>query len=178
MVKTNRFDGSSIRVLALLPAVSILSACALIPTFVEAPDVQIEKLSTPTVRVISASLWRYRSQLSLRGEVVARSTGKSPLRGHLDISISRPNREDASCLTTRQGLGARRVRKSYYVELDAMPPPGSLIQVWHHPTSRHESCDVPLLMSMMRRPWPMRQSEWPWEPPVRMSRSKRRMLPK
>ena len=161
MFKTDLFESRAIRVFALVSITCILSGCALIPNYGKASDLQIEKLTTPTAQVTSAYLWKYRTQLSLRGQVVARLVSKRPLRGHLDISINHPNTEDVTCLTTPNLSGARRIqkswrarirwpdRKSYSVDLDEMPPPGSVIKVWHHSSNQHTSCVDPQLTSQL-----------------------------
>ena len=135
--------------LALAVVVSSLSGCALVSTCVEAPGIDIDKPSTLTARVVSAHLWRDGQQLSLRGQVVSIPVSRSRLRGHLDIAIARPDREDITCLTTRPMFGARHTRKYYSVDVDEMPPPASQIRVWHHPTQQHESCDESLLTSKL-----------------------------
>ena len=113
------------------------SSCAWISTYVDEPQVDIEKISTPTARIASAHFWLHGDQLSLRGEVVPNPITKSPLKGHLDIEIVDPNQTSAVCLTTPNRLRPRHVRKAYSLSLEALPPPGSTVRVWHHPERTH-----------------------------------------
>ena len=130
----------SFRRLGMAASAMAVSSCAWMSTYVNEPQVDIEKISTPTARIASAHFWLDGEQLSLRGEVVPNPVSKSPLRGHLDIEIVDPDQTSTVCLTTPTRLKPRHVRKTYSLSLDALPPPGSKVRAWHHPASTHTTC--------------------------------------
>jgi len=155
MINSHRLTDRLMRGVAILSLAGALSACALMPSNVKAADVRIETLPSPEARLITAQLRRHRSQLSVSGIVYSHSYRFEALPDHVDVSITPPTNQAARCLTTRTGVGVRRgsarlrhqpdgrVRKSYAVNLDQLPAPGSLIQVWYHPAPQHTSCEKP-----------------------------------
>lgn len=130
----------SLRWLGLAVLATAVSSCAWVSTYVDEPQVDIEKISTPTARIASAHFWSDGEKLSLRGEVVPNPVTKNPLKGHLDIEIVDPDKTSTVCLTTRTRLRPRHVRKTYSVALDALPTPGSTVRIGHHPASTHTNC--------------------------------------
>lgn len=121
-----------LRMLALSAVLPAMSSCAWISSHVAAPDVQIEKITNRSARVVSANFWRDGGQLSLRGEVVSNPVSKSVLGGHLDIEIISPDGTEEACLTTKPRMRARHVRKPYSVAVRALPDPGGTVRIRHH----------------------------------------------
>lgn len=60
------FGLRTLRISLTLFGLGIASSCALISTYVEAPDVEINTVSSTTVLVISAGLWMTGKRLSLK----------------------------------------------------------------------------------------------------------------
>ena len=118
-----------------------ITSCAWIPRYVSDSGVAIERESTPTGQIASANFWIDRSGgITLRGEVVPNPITKGPMGGHVDIAITENNEPFTECLTTRQRIAARHVRKPFSIRLAQLPPPGSLVRVWHHDTRDHDDC--------------------------------------
>lgn len=115
-----------------------LVSCAWVSVYVPAPGVRIQTLPSPRAKIVSAHFWRDGEQISLRGAVVKFPSGKSPLRGHVDMGITYLGALESHCLITRPRLNPREVRKRFSVALDALPPPGSTVKLWHHYASRHD----------------------------------------
>ena len=115
-------------------------SCAWMSTYVSEPRVSIERISTPTGRIVSANFWRDGEQLSLRGQVVSNPVTKGPIDGHVDIEILSPDRTSRTCVIASPRLRARKVRKPYLAPFVALPLPGSEVRVWHHPADPHTNC--------------------------------------
>lgn len=134
------FDARCIRWLRIGALATILSSCALSSSYVQDPGIDIERISTRTARIVSAGFWLDGERPSLRGEVVSEPVSKGPLFGHLDVEIAAPGQASVTCLTARARHRPRRVRKPYSVPLNALPPPGSTVRVWHHRSAAHTTC--------------------------------------
>lgn len=134
------FGLRTLRISLTLFGLGIASSCALISTYVEAPDVEINTVSSTTVLVISAGLWMTGKRLSLQGLVRSRPSSRVPVPGHIDIAITSSNRQNTTCLITRVKPRRHLFRKPYVVHLNEKPKPGSEIRVWHHLAAMHTAC--------------------------------------
>lgn len=129
------------RHIAAITLVLSVSSCAWIPRYVSDSGIAIERESTPTGRIASANFWVDRNGgITLRGEVVPNPITKGPMGGHVDIAITEINESVTRCLTTRQRIAARHVRKPFAIRLAQLPPPGSRVRVWHHGSGDHDDC--------------------------------------
>lgn len=124
----------------LLVALSGAASCSWIPTYITAPEVEIELVSTTYGRVASASFWSDAQDIVLRGEIVPRPVTKSPLSGHVHAVITLADGASEYCLTTRQRMAVRQVRKPYSFHFRELPPPNSVVQVFYHEHSDDHDC--------------------------------------
>lgn len=118
----------------------VISSCALIDTYVDAPGVDIERIATTTGSIASASFMEDRYGFYLRGSVRPRSINKMPLSGHIDIAITGPDGASTKCMTTRHRNPPRKVRRPFFVRFEKLPEPGSVVRVWHHGGAIHNGC--------------------------------------
>ncbi len=120
----------------------LLPACALMDTYIEAPGVAVEPRATSRARIAGTSFIVSGGGTYLRGRVVPRATNRMPLFGHIDIEITGPGDSDTACVTARHSSFPRRIVRSFYARLPAMPTPGSVVRVWHHDSAMHSGCKV------------------------------------
>tara|TARA_R110002096_G_scaffold195693_1_gene378355 strand:+ start:1990 stop:2409 length:420 start_codon:yes stop_codon:yes gene_type:complete len=117
-----------------------LSSCAWIPKYISDPGVEIQTLPASDGRVTSAHFWRDDKGIQLWGEVVGNPVTKGPIGGHVDVAITLPDGEGIECRTTRQRIQPRHTRKPYFLDFDALPPPGSVVTVKHHAAGEQGAC--------------------------------------
>ena len=124
-----------------LIAILATAACTSIPTRVHDSGIKIEPVSNDTGSIRSAGFWRDRNGISLRGEVSPNPVSESPLAGHIDVSITVPDKSSTVCTTADPNKDPKHVLKSFSRRFESLPPRGSLVRVWHHPAAAtHDSC--------------------------------------
>jgi hypothetical protein len=128
----------------LLCTLFVTSSCSMIPRNITDSGVEIERVSTPSGYIKSANLWEDRNGISLRGSVSDRPVSKKTyLPGHIDISITEPDRGNTVCTTTMQKNIGRKKQKPFSLQLETLPAPGSVVRVWHHKAREHDCCMAP-----------------------------------
>ena len=124
----------------LLISMLSMTACTSIPTRVHDSGVQIEPASNDAARIRSVAFWTDRGRLSLRGEVLPASSD-SLVDGHVDISITVPDRSRTVCTVAELYVEHRNADKDFSHPFASLPARGSRVRVWYHAAApNHDAC--------------------------------------
>lgn len=133
----NRYISSLfVAIIALFGA----TACSTTSLVKEKNDITIERVDSKRASISHAYLSRTGDQISLRGEVKRRFTGRGPIPGHLHITLIDP--QGKVIKEADIGYMRRNVKSSiatFNTKLPVDLTPGSTVQITHFSTDTHKT---------------------------------------
>jgi len=129
-------SGLFIAIIALFGA----TACSTTSLVKENQDITIERIDSKGASISHAYLAGTGDQLSLRGEVKRRFTGRGPIPGHLHITLIDP--QGTVIKEADIGYMRRNIKSSianFNTKLPVDLAPGSTVQITHFSTETHET---------------------------------------
>jgi len=120
----------------------LATSCTYMQIRVDEPNVTIERMTTPSGQITYAHFYKYRNAYLLRGTIRPATYTKWSMGGHVAAAVTAPDGANTECTSVVQDIRGRTWSKPFSIPFDELPAPGSVVQVKHHDSAKHDGCEA------------------------------------
>ena len=113
--------------------VAVLAGCATGKDLVRNGTLNVERIDSNRARLSSVYVRQEGEGIYVRGKVSKRSSGRSPIPGHVHVAVIDPEGDVLGDTRTSYERTSGKGRSAYFsVQIPTEPPIGSTLRVTHH----------------------------------------------